>query len=223
MRERSGQQCVLYAGVVDLNDLAHRVHVGEPDVVEKAAPQEGVRQFFFVIGCDDDDGPLAGGNGLSGLIDVEFHPVEFLQQIVRKLDVRLVDLIDQQDHAALGLKRLPQLALLDVVADIIDFFVTQLAISKAADGIVFIKALLRLGGGFDVPFDHRQAKCGTHLSGKFCLAGARLTFDQQGPLKGHSGVNCDGQIVGCHVTVGASELHVASPYYCPNLGGRYHA
>jgi hypothetical protein len=28
---------------------------------------------------------------------MELHPVEFLQQVVRKLDVGLVDLVDQQD------------------------------------------------------------------------------------------------------------------------------
>jgi hypothetical protein len=33
----------------------------------------------------------------SSLVDVELHPIELLQQVVREFDVRLVDLVDQQD------------------------------------------------------------------------------------------------------------------------------
>jgi hypothetical protein len=40
---------------------------------------------------------------------VEFHAVEFLQQVVGELDVGLVDLVDQQ-HGAWGGEGLPQLA-----------------------------------------------------------------------------------------------------------------
>ncbi len=54
------------------------------------------------------------------LVDVELHAVELAQQVVGKLDVGLVDLVDQQHHLLIGIKRLPQLAALDVVADVVD-------------------------------------------------------------------------------------------------------
>ena len=95
---------------MDCDDFAHRVDVGKPDVVEKAAAQKRVGQFFFVVGCDDDDRAVARAHGLARLIDVEFHPVEFLQQVIGEFDVRFVDFIDQQYNTALCLKRLPQFA-----------------------------------------------------------------------------------------------------------------
>jgi hypothetical protein len=73
--------------------------LGEADVVEEAAAQEGVRQLLLVVRGDDDDRPDLGGDRLAGLVDVELHPIEFLQQVVRELDVGLVDLVDQQDRA----------------------------------------------------------------------------------------------------------------------------
>ena len=70
--------------------------VGKADVVEEAAAQEGVRQLLLVVRGDDDDRPLPRPHGLAGLVDVELHAVELEQQVVRKLDVGLVDLVDQQ-------------------------------------------------------------------------------------------------------------------------------
>jgi hypothetical protein len=48
---------------------------------------------------------------LVGLVDVELHPIELLQEVVREFDVGLVDLVDQQDGADGGGERLPELAL----------------------------------------------------------------------------------------------------------------
>jgi hypothetical protein len=79
----------------------HRLAVGKLDVVEEAAAQEGVRQFLLVVRGDDDDRPVGGLHRLAGLVDVELHPVEFLEEVVGKLDVGLVDLVDQQ-HRELG-------------------------------------------------------------------------------------------------------------------------
>ena len=76
-------------------------------------------------------GPLFGPHGLAGLVDVELHPVEFEQEVVRKLDIGLVDLVDQE-HRPLGRREgLPQLAAFDVVADIRDARIAELA-SRAA-------------------------------------------------------------------------------------------
>jgi len=57
---------------------------------------------------------------LGGLVDVEFHAVEFLQQIVRELDVGLVDLVDQENGSFAGDEGLPQLAAANVILDIGD-------------------------------------------------------------------------------------------------------
>jgi len=86
--------------------------------VEEAAAQEGVGQLLLVVGGDDDDRPRSLAAPLAGLVDVELHTVELLQQIVGEFDIGLVDLVDQQ-HGPHGRdERLPQLALLDVVADV---------------------------------------------------------------------------------------------------------
>ncbi len=45
-----------------------------------------------------DDRPLPRHDGLARLVDVEFHAVELEQEIVRELDIGLVDLVDEQDR-----------------------------------------------------------------------------------------------------------------------------
>jgi DNA-binding XRE family transcriptional regulator len=50
--------------MVHVDDLAHRRHVGELDVVEDAAPQEGVGQFLFVVRSDQHDRPVLGDGRL---------------------------------------------------------------------------------------------------------------------------------------------------------------
>jgi hypothetical protein len=39
-----------------------------------------------------------------------------------------------------------------------DPLIAQLAVAQAGDRVVFVQALLRLGGGLDVPFDQRRAQ-----------------------------------------------------------------
>ena len=80
-------------------------------------------------------------------------------------------------------ERLPQLALADVVADVVDARVAELAVAQAADGVVLVEALQRLGGGLDVPLDERHAERLGDLEGQHRLAGARLALDQQRPLR----------------------------------------
>jgi hypothetical protein len=157
--------------------------------VEEAASQEGVRQFLLVVRGDDDDRALLGLDRLVGLVNVELHLVEFLQQVVGELDVGLVDLVDQQDHALVGLERLPQLAFLDVVANVVNLVRVELRVTQAADRIVFVQALVRLGGGLDMPGDQPGAEGVGQLFGKHGLAGAWLTLDQQRALQGNGGVD----------------------------------
>ena len=80
------------------------------------------------------------------LVDEELHAVEFLQQVVRKFDVRLVDLVDQQHHTLFRVERFPELALLDVVSDVLHTLVTELGIAQARDRIVFVETVESLGG-----------------------------------------------------------------------------
>jgi hypothetical protein len=58
---------------------------------------------------------------------MELHAVEFAQQVVGELDVGLVDLVDQHHGRLLGLEGLPQGALDDVVADVLDLVVAELS------------------------------------------------------------------------------------------------
>ena len=117
--QRLANQLLAQVGVVHLHDLAQGVGVGKADVMKKTATQKRVGQFFFIVAGDQDDWPLTGAHLLAGFVDVKFHLVEFAQQVVGKLDVRLVDFVDQQHRRLFGVKRLPQLALDDVVAHLL--------------------------------------------------------------------------------------------------------
>jgi hypothetical protein len=74
-----------------------------------------------------------------------------LQQVVGELDVGLVDFVDQQDDPLFRFEGFPELALFQVVANVVDLLCAELRIAQAADGVVLIEALVRLGGGLDVP------------------------------------------------------------------------
>ncbi len=144
------------------------------------------------------------------LVDVELHAVELLQQVVGELDVGLVDLVDQQ-HGALGVgERLPQLALADVVADVLDALVAELAVAQAAHRVVLVEALLRLGGRLDVPLDERRLDGLGHLHGQHRLAGAGLPLDQQRALQRDGGVDGDLQVIGGHIVLRTFESHDAA-------------
>ena len=93
-----------------LHDFGHGLGLGKLDVVEEAAPEEGVRKLFLVVGSDDHDRAVPGLDGGAGLIDEEFHAVEFLQQIIGEFDVRLVDFVDQQHGVRFHLEGFPELA-----------------------------------------------------------------------------------------------------------------
>ena len=73
---------------------------------------------------------MPGPDLFPGLVDEELHAIEFQQQVIRELDVRLVDLVDQQHHLLVRIKRVPQLAALDVVGDIADPFIAELAVAQ---------------------------------------------------------------------------------------------
>ena len=182
-----------------LDDVAHRLGVGKLDIVEEAAAKESVGQFLLVVRRDDHDRAFLGLDPLLRLINVEAHAIEFLQQVVGKLDIGLVDLVDQQDGELLGGEGFPQLALLDVVRNVVDALVAQLAIAQAGHGVIFIQALLRLGGRFHVPFDQRRIERFRNLMRQHGLAGARLALDEQRAAQRHRRVDRDLEVVGGNV------------------------
>ena len=155
-----------------------------------------------------DRAPLRA-HGLAGLVDVELHAVELEQEVVRELDVGLVDLVDEQHRARLGREGLPELAAADVVADVRHAAVAELAVAQARDRVVVVEPLLRLRGRLDVPGQERRAERLRDLLGEQRLAGAGLALHEQRPLEHDRGVDRDLQILGGDVGFGAVEAHAA--------------
>ena len=183
-----------------VDDALHGGGVGKFDVVKEAASQKSIRQFFFIVRGDEHQGPVFGFDELACLVAVELHAVDFAQQVIRKFDVGLVDLVNQQRDWLFGGKGLPQHALDNVVVDVLDPLtpvqVRQLGVAQSADCVVLIQALLRLGGRFDVPLEQRHVQRARHLLCQHGFTGARLALNQQGPLQ------CDGRVDGQHQVLG---------------------
>jgi len=110
---------------------------------------------------------------------------------------------------------------LDVVGDVVEAVIAELAVAQARDSVIFVKALLRPGGRLDMPFDELQPECRRHLTGELRLAGAGFALDQQGALQRDRGVDRHHQIPVGDISRGAFEKHFFS---CP-CGGtvRSHA
>ena len=86
-----------------------------------------------------------------------------MQQIVGKFDIGFVDFVDQEHRLGIAFECLPHTAFNDVVADVLHFGVAQLRIAQARDGVVFVQALLRFGGGLDVPAIQRTIERSRHF------------------------------------------------------------
>ena len=95
MRQRSGEQRIFDARVVDFNDSPHGVHFWKLDIVKKAPPKKCVGQFFLIVRCYDDDWPVSGFDQLVGFIDMKFHFIKLLQEIIWKFDISFVNFVDQ--------------------------------------------------------------------------------------------------------------------------------
>ena len=202
LRQRGGQKCGLNVGEVYFHNRRQHIRIRKADVVKEATAQKCIRQFFFIVRGDDHHWAVQRLNGLAGLINMKLHPVEFLQQIVWELDIGLVDLVNQQNHAGRGGERLPQLAAADIVGHVMHPQIPKLAVAQPADRIVFIEALLRLGCGLYMPLNQRHLQCICHLSRQFGLARPRLALHQQGALQGHRCIDRNRQIVGDNIAVG---------------------
>ena len=145
---------------------------------------------------------------LARLVDEEFHAIELEEEVVREFDIGLVDLVDEQHRRVGGGEGFPELAALDVVADVVDAGIAELAVAEPRHGIILVKPLLRLGGGLDVPgYEVLSERLGD-LMREYGLAGAGLALDEEGALERDGGVDGDAEIVGGDVSLGALEaLH----------------
>ena len=164
---------------MDINDGLHRRAVREFDIVEETAAQKRVRQFLFIVRGNDNDRALDRFYGFLCFIHKEFHAIEFLKQVVWKLDIGLVNFVDQKNGQLRRGERFPKLALLDVIFDVVDAFITQLAIAQTGNGVIFIQALMGLGRGFDVPFNQRRVERGCYFLRKDGFAGAGFAFNEK--------------------------------------------
>ena len=159
LRQCGCQKLLFDAGVVHVDNSAHRVHVGKADVVKETAAQEGVGQFLFVVGGDDDDGAVTAESSRrsrrrrtpSGRVPA-----------ADRSETRCRPCRSRRSAARLFVRprRLPTACPCGCSWHVVHLFFAQLAVAQAANGVIFIKALLRAGGGFDVPFNHTQPKRG---------------------------------------------------------------
>jgi hypothetical protein len=166
-----------------------------------------VRQLLFVVRRDDDERPMPRDDRLLRLVDVELHPVELAQQVVRKLDVGLVDLVDQHDGGRPARERVPQHAALDVVADVRDAAVAELRVAQSRHRVVFVESLLRLRRRLDVPGIERPRQRSRDFLGQQRLAGTRLALDEQRPRQRQRRVDGELQVIGGDIGGGAFETH----------------
>jgi hypothetical protein len=210
LRQRLTHQGLLYARIMHINNTLQRLHVGKPDVMEETTPQERVGQFLFVVRGYDHDRPLPRLDGLTGLVDVELHTVEFLQQVIGELDVGLVDLVNQEHRLPVCGERLPQLAATNVICDVVDPLVTKLAVAQTAHRIVLVKPLLGFGRRLHRPFDQFKAEALGDLAGQFGLAGARFAFHQKRPLEPDCCIDRNREILVRHIGRCAFKLHMPS-------------
>src|SRR3546814_2031715 len=69
---------------MQIHNGLYRFPVRECDIMEETAAQESIRQFLLIIRCDDDDRAFLCLHCLASLVAVEFHAVEFLEQVIRR-------------------------------------------------------------------------------------------------------------------------------------------
>ena len=192
-------------GVVHRDDLPHRRNVRELDVVEDAAAEERVRQLLLVVRGDEHDRPLLGDDLVARLGDGEAHLVELAEEVVRELEVGLVDLVDQQDEALGRRERPPERPELDVVADVGDVARAEAAVVQPLDRVVDVEPLDRLAGRLDVPLEHRHAEPFRDVAGEDGLARPGLALEEKGTPEGDRAVDGVDEGAGGDVAGGALE------------------
>ena len=156
--DRLVDERVVDARVVHAHDALHQLLIGEVDEVEDAAAKERVRQLLLVVRRDDDHRALRRDDLVARLGDDEAHAVELVEQVVRELEVGLVDLVDEEDDALARRERAPERPELDVAADVLHVAVAEARVVEALHGVVDVEAVLRARRRLDGPVDELEAR-----------------------------------------------------------------
>ena len=69
--------------------------------MEETTTKKCVRQFLFVVRGDHNNRALFRLDPLLRFVNVEAHPVELLQKVIREFDIGFVDLIDEKNRKLL--------------------------------------------------------------------------------------------------------------------------
>jgi hypothetical protein len=173
---------------------------GEADETKNAASQEGVGQLFFVIAGDDDDrrrlapvvlpehAPVFARLIGVELLDGELLLVKLVQQVVGKIDVSLVDLVDEHYRLALTAQRLAEWAERKIRREFLCPLAMQLCILQAANHVQGTKSVARSRGRSDVPAVEVLVGVEPEFvddgGGERRLATARCALDEQRPVQG---------------------------------------
>ena len=129
-----------------VHDLGHQLTPWKSDVVKHTTPQEGVGEFLFGVRGDDDNRTMLRDDALIGLEYVKIHLIEFVKQIVGKLDVGLVNFVDEQHHLFVCSKRLSQTSESDIAFNVRHLAIAKTRIVEALHGIVDIQSVFGLRG-----------------------------------------------------------------------------
>ena len=195
------------------DDAGHHLLIRESDIVENAAAQEGVRQFLLRVGCDDHDGALLCLDGLSGLRNVEFHLIKLPEQVVRELQVRLVDLVDQKHSLLLLREGNAQLSEFDIAGNIVHAVLSELAVVKTLDSVIDVQAVLGLRRRLYVPDDQFHSQGIGDGFRQHGLAGAGFSLHQKRLLKCRRNVDAPDQFLRRNIILASAKLlHDHSPF-----------
>jgi len=115
-------------------------------------------------------------------------------------------------------ERFPHLTAHDVVRDVLHPRIAELPVAQALHRVIFIEAVLRLGGRLHVPFDERRVERRGDLARQHGLAGAGLALHQQGALEGDRSIDRHLEVVGRHIGFGTVKSHENSRFV-PVEGG----
>ena len=88
----------------------------------------------------------------------EAHAIELVEEIVRELEVRLVDLVDEEDDALLRREGAAERPELDVVADVLHVALAEARVVEALHRVVDVETVLRAGRRLDRPVDELQSR-----------------------------------------------------------------
>ena len=105
-----------------------------------------------------------------------------VQQVVGKLDVRFVNLVDEQHHLCVRRKRLPETSESDIAFDVRYITIAKARIVEALHGVIDVQAIFSLRSGLNVPHQQRLTESPGNVVRQQCLPGARLPFHQERAL-----------------------------------------